>query len=69
MNAITSYYADLCQKESGWTDTPKKTLHIWLIGPILCLGKILGYRTPELLFEQELDCIYTVEILSTQIVA
>lgn len=31
--------------------------------------KILGYRTPELLFEQELDCIYTVEILSTQIVA
>lgn len=31
--------------------------------------KILGYRTPELLFEQELDCIYTVEIPSTQIVA
>ena len=34
--------------------------------------KILGYRTQELLFEQELDCIYTVEItveiLSTQIV-
>ena len=31
--------------------------------------KILGYRTPEFLFEQELDCIYTVEIPSTQIVA
>lgn len=31
--------------------------------------KILGYRTQELLFEQELDCIYTVEIPSTQIVA
>ena len=46
MNAITSCYADLSQKESGWTDTwtdtPKKTLHIWLIGPILCLGRSLA---------------------------
>ena len=42
MNAITSCYADLFQKESGWTDTPKKTLHIWLIGPILCLGRSLA---------------------------
>ena len=42
MNAITSCYADLPQKESGWTDTPKKTLHIWLIGPILCLGRSLA---------------------------
>ena len=47
MNAITSCYADLSQKESGWTDTPKKTLHIWLIGPILCLGRSLAIEPQD----------------------